>query len=33
MITYAKDEIVGRRELGKSLENYLDKVLLNSMLK
>jgi len=26
MVTYAKDEIVGITELGKSLGNYLDKV-------
>ena len=26
MVTYAKDEMVGITELGKSLGNYLDKV-------
>ncbi len=29
MITYAKDEMVGITELGKSLGNYLDKVKSN----
>ncbi|MEA3553134.1 MAG: type II toxin-antitoxin system Phd/YefM family antitoxin [Campylobacterota bacterium] len=29
MITYAKDEMVGITELGKSLGNYLDKVTSN----
>jgi PHD/YefM family antitoxin component YafN of YafNO toxin-antitoxin module len=29
MVTYAKDEMVGITELGKSLGNYLDKVTSN----
>ena len=29
MITYAKDEMIGITELGKSLGNYLDKVTSN----
>ena len=33
MITYAKDEMVGITELGKSLGNYLDKVTSNMFSK
>ena len=33
MITYAKDEMVGITELGKSLGNYLDKVTSNIFTK
>ena len=29
MVTYAKDEMIGITELGKSLGNYLDKITLN----
>ena len=29
MVTYAKDEMVGITELGKSLGNYLDKITSN----
>ena len=31
MITYAKDEMVGITELGKSLGSYLDKVTLDAL--
>jgi len=33
MVTYAKDEMVGITELGKSLGNYLDKVTSNMFSK
>lgn len=33
MITYAKDEMIGITELGKSLGNYLDKVTSNAFSK
>ena len=33
MVTYAKDELVGITELGKSLGNYIDKVTSKSLEK
>lgn len=33
MVTYAKDEIIGITELGKSLGTYLDKVTSNAFSK